>query len=201
MTAINRRLNIVIPINRSDDTVLYVHSTPIMTETFEFYHMVLAKTWSGFVQNGLDPRSAPSVAALILKETAKNTIRSAGYSWADGPDGVGGESGLIAEMLRLTNVVVPDKNQGWSTLPFQMAVSQNLVSDDEKSEVMNLLTFFTVASLMPPRVDRENIILGMARMYELHTTFLNCMEYATSLKTSMRGAASGENQATSSAHA
>lgn len=193
MAAINRKLNLVVPINRADGTVLYVHSTPIKSETFEFYHLVLAKTWSGFVQNGLDPRSAPSVAALILKETARNTVRAPGYSWSEGADGVVGESGLMAEMVRLSNVVVSSKDKGWTTLPFSMALSQGIVDEDEKSEVMNLLTFFTVASSMPPRVDREKIILGMVAMYELQTTLLNCMEFATSLKTLIPAETSGEN--------
>jgi len=193
MAVINRQLNLVIPITRADGSTVYVHSTSIRPETFEFYHLVLAKTWSGFVQNGLDPRSAPSVAALVLKDTAKATPRGIGVNWWDGSDGVGGESGLLAEMTRLSNVVAPSPDKGWSNVPLQAALDQNMIEADEKAEVMNLLTFFIVASLMPPRVDRENIVRGMASMYELQTTYLNCMEYANSLKTSTQEESSGKN--------
>lgn len=192
MAVINRQLNLVIPINRADGTTIYVHSTPIRSETFEFYHLVMAKTWSGFIQNGLDPRSAPSVAALVLKETAKATARSIGVSWWDGPDGVGGESGLLAEMTRLSNVIAPSPDKGWASVPLKAALDQNMIEAEEKAEVMNLLSFFIVASLMPPRVDRENIIRGMASMYELQTTYLKCMEYASSLKTSTPEGDSGK---------
>ena len=92
MLTINRKLNLVLPLQRGDDTVLYVHSTPIRPETFEKYYLVLAKTWASLTQNGLDPRSGPSVAALVLKEVAETTMRAPGVTWWDGPDGVGGDA-------------------------------------------------------------------------------------------------------------
>ena len=193
MAAINRQLNLVIPIAREDGTTVYIHSTPIRPETFEFYHMVLAKTWSGFIQNGLDPRSAPSVAALILKDTAKSTARSLGHNWWDGQDGVGGESGLLAEITRLSNVIHSTKESGWSPIPLHIALSENLIDAEEKAEVMNLLTFFTVASVMPPRPDRKAMVEGMASINELQTTLFNSTEYANSLKMSTPADAIGES--------
>lgn len=180
---IDKKLNIVLPIVRGDKTVLYVHSEPIRREAFEVYHLVLAKTFSAFAQNGLDPRSGPSVAALILKDVAKTTIRYPGMDWWEGNDGVGGPAGLLAEITRLSNAVVASNDQGWTTLPLETALNQGLISDDEKAEVMNLLAFFTVVSVTAPRVDRTKLVLGMATMYELQTTSLNSTEFATSLKT------------------
>lgn len=181
---VDKRLNLVVPIIRGDETTLYIHSTPIRPETFDTYHLVLAKTFSSFAQNGLDPRSGPSVAAMILKDVAKATPRAPGVDWWDGPDGVGGEGGLLAEITRLSNAVVPTKDKGWSTLPLQSALDQKLIDDEEKSEVMNLLVFFTVVSLVAPRVDRARLVRGMAAIYELQTTFSNSTEYAVSLRTS-----------------
>ena len=193
MTTINRKLNLVVPIMRDDETVLYVHSTPLMPETFEKYHLVLAKAWSMFAQNGLDPRSGPSVAAFILRDVAQQTARAPGLDWWEGPDGVGGEGGLMAEMRRLTNVIAPSKERGWGSVPLETALDQKLLSDEEKSEVLNLLTFFTVASLVPPRVDREKLVKGMAAIYELQTTYSNVMDFITSLKTSTTDDSTGEN--------
>jgi len=193
MAAINRHLNIVIPILRGDDTTLYIHAAPIRQETFEMYHLVLAKTFSSFAQNGLDPRSGPSVAALILRDVAQATSRSLGMNWWEGTDGVGGDSGLLAEIRRLSNAVVPNKDNGWSTVPLQVALDQNLITEEERSEVANLLTFFTVVSLVAPRVDRERLVRGMAAIYELLTTFSNSTEFATSLKTSTTADIIGES--------
>lgn len=190
---IDKKLNLVCPIVRGDKTTLYIHSEPIRKETFEQYHLVLAKTFSAFAQNGLDPRSGPSVAGLILNDVAKATPRTPGVDWWEGPDGVGGQSGLIAEMLRLSNAIVPSIDNGWTTLPLQTALSQNLISEEEKSEVLNLLAFFTVVSVTAPRVDRKNLIEGMAVIYELQTTSSNSTEYATSLKTLTVAVPTGEN--------
>ena len=162
---------------------MYVHSTPIRMETFKMYHMVLAKTFSSFAQNGLDPRSGPSVAALILEDVAKNTYRSPGVDWWTGLDGVGGEGGLLAEIVRLSNAIVATKDAGWRTVPLQNAMNQNLRDEEEKSEVANLLTFFTVVSLVAPRVDRGRLVRGMAAIYELQTTYSNSTEFVTSLRT------------------
>ena len=86
MTTINRHLNIVIPIVRADETKLYIHATPIRPETFEMYHLVMAKTFSAFAHNGLDPMSGPSVAAMILRDVAKSTMRAPGVDWWEGND-------------------------------------------------------------------------------------------------------------------
>lgn len=189
---IDKKLNLVVPIIRADETRLYVHSTPIKPETFEQYHLVLAKTFSSFAQNGLDPRSGPSVAAMILKDVAIATPRAPGLSWWDGPDGVGGEGGLLAEVMRLSNAVVTSKDNGWTTIPLKTALDQKLIDEEEKSEVLNLLTFFTVVSLVAPRVDRARLVRGMAAIYELQTTFSNSTEFATFLRTSMAAETTGE---------
>lgn len=192
--AINRQLNLVVPLDRPDGTTLYVHSSPLGQPTFEVYFMVLAKTFSALAQNGLDPRSGPSVAALILKETAQNTARMPGQNWWDGHDGVGGPSGLLAEMVRLSNVCVPSPDGGgWTTMPLQQAFDRKTVDEEEKQEVLNLLTFFTVASRIAPRVDREKLIQGMSVIYELRTTYSNATDYATSLRTAKTEESSGES--------
>ena len=155
--------------------------------------MVLAKTWSAFLQNSLDPRTAPSVAALVLKETAKTTTRYPGVNWWDGSDGVGGESGLLAELTRLSNVIAPSGESGWSTITLRDAIDKTIITAEEKAEVLSLLTFFTVASQMPPKPDRKTIIQGMAAIYELQLILSNSTEFANSLKMSKTDENIGEN--------
>jgi len=182
---IDKQLNLVIPILRGDQTQLYVHSTPIRPETFETYYLVLSKTWSAIMANGLDARSAPSMAALMLKDVAKNTPRAPGVSWFDGPDGVGGEAGLLAEMARLSNAIVPTPDKGWTTLPLQAALDQKLVSDEEAAEVSSQVAFFILcSSRAAPRVDRDRLVRGQCAIYESQTTYYNATEFANSLKTS-----------------
>jgi len=194
--AISRQLNLVIPITRDDGTTIYVHSSPVSAAVFEVYYLVLAKTFSELAKNGLDPRSGPSVAGLVLKQVAQETMRGAGVSWWDGADGVGGSAGLIAEMVRLSNVITPDpQTGGWATLPLQVALDRGLIGDDERAEVISLLTFFTVSWRVAPRVDRERLVLGMVVIYELQSSHLSVTDFANSLKIANQDAPIGENKA------
>lgn len=191
MVVVDKRLNLVIPIVRDDETRLYIHATPLRPETFEVYHLVLAKTFSAFALNGLDPRSGPSVAALILKDVAKATMRGPDQTWWDGSDGVGGEAGLMAEIRRLSNAVVATPDKGWTTLPLALALTQGLLSAEEAAEVDSLLAFFTVVSLVAPRADRARLVRGEAVVHDLLTTLSDCTAFAASLRTSTPAANTG----------
>ena len=188
---IDRKLNLVIPIERGDNTTLWVYATPVRKEIFERYYLVLAKTFSMLSRNGLDPRSGPSVAALVLRDTAQATARDVEANWWDGDDGVGGKTGLLAEIVRLCNCLV-GTSDGWQTVPLQDALDKGLISDDEKAEVMNHLAFFTVSSLVAPKADREILVNGMAAIYRLETTFLSFTEWTNFCKTRTQDANTGE---------
>ena len=188
---IDRKLNLVIPIERGDGTKLWVHATPIRRELFEKYYLVLAKTFSTLSHNGLDPRSGPTVAALVLRDVATATARDIDSNWWDGDEGVGGKTGLLAEVVRLCNCLVGTQD-GWKTTPLQDALDSGLISGDEKSEVMNLLTFFTVSSLVAPKQDRPILVNGMVVIYRLESTFLGFTEWTNSCKTRTQDANTGE---------
>lgn len=190
---IDRKLNLVIPIEREDGTKLWVHSTPVLKPTFEMYYLVLAKTFSAFAQNGLDPRSAPSVAALIMKDVARTTGRG-DTNWWEGDDGIGGKAGLLAEMVRLSNCLVSTPDSGFQQIPLQSALDNKTITDEDKTEVMNQLVFFTVASLVAPKEDRPILIHGMASIYNLDCTSLNFTEWAASFKIQMQKENIGEKE-------
>ena len=60
---INRKLNLVIPIERADGSQIFTHSTPISAEVFDKYFLVIAKTFSAIYSEGLGPLGGPRVAA------------------------------------------------------------------------------------------------------------------------------------------
>lgn len=191
---INKQLNLVIPLDRPDGTKVYVHSTPIMQETFEAYHLILAKTFASFEGNRLGAVAAPGIAALLMKEIAKNTSRSAGVSWWEGVDGV--ENGLFKEIRRLSNVITPT-DDGWTTVPLDIALDQQLIDDEERGEVMNQVAFFIVVSTpVVPRGDRKTLVMGGATIFDALTTSLNCTEYANFLRTQRAPGSTGENDKT-----
>ncbi len=171
---IDRKLNLVVPVDRHSGK-LYVHSTPISSETFETYALVLAKTFSSIYSEGLGSIAGPRVAAIQLKRIALSIDE-----W-EGPEGV--ENGLLQEIIRLSNVVVPDE-KGWQTLPLHDALSKDLIEGDDFSEVMNALVFFTLVSSMHRRNQIATILKGIGPLWDTQTTSLSSTEFAASLTTS-----------------
>src|SRR3954465_11092498 len=92
---IDKRLNLVIPIETSIGTV-FVHSCPIRREIFEKYFLIISKTFAAIYSEGLNVIAGPRVALMMLKQIAINA-----NAW-EGNDGV--ESGLLNEIRRITNV-------------------------------------------------------------------------------------------------
>ncbi|MFZ1011187.1 MAG: hypothetical protein WAN65_30390 [Candidatus Sulfotelmatobacter sp.] len=185
---IDRKLNLVIPLTR-DTGEIYVHSTPISRPTFEMFFKVIAQTYGAMMAQNYTAFSAPKIAALLLKDKAIEM-----RAW-DGPNGV--EAGLIAEIHRLTNIVMPGPN-GWMTLPYQDAIQQNKLDDDELTEVENILVFFILVSAMVRRAEMEPMLSILSTLWAVQTTSSNCTEFARSLPTSTKAETSGEKATPSS---
>ena len=117
---IDAKLNIVIEVETADGSV-FVHSTPLSRDVFERYFLVIGQTFAELVGKGLSLLSGPRVAALLLKDVAQR-----GRVW-DGPGGVA--NGLMAEVRRLSNVIMPGP-AGWRTVPLQDAIDKQLLSED-----------------------------------------------------------------------
>ena len=183
---LDKKLNLVIPLEREGEKA-YIHSMPISFDTFELFSVVLTKTFSRLMSEGLNFVGGPGVAAVILEETAERTYRRQNpetgdrETWLDGPDGV--KNGLFGEMTRLSNYIFYE-NGSWNQIPFEAAINRNLLEREEIFEVKNQLTFFTVCSHAPPRGDRRGLIEGGASLFGSLTTLSSCTEYLASLSTS-----------------
>lgn len=173
---IDKKLNLVVPIEREDGSILYVHSTPLRHEVFEKYCLIIGQTFSAIYTGGLNISSGPRLAAMLLKQ-----IAVAGELW-DGDEGV--ERGLVAEIIRVSNVLVLTADRGWATVPMYDAIKQELLSEDELSEAQGAITFFIVASAMHTRQQLGSVLSSFTRLWSLLTTPLTVTEYASSLKTS-----------------
>lgn len=192
---IDRKLNLVIPIER-DDGPLYIFSMPVDRLVFERYFLVISKTFSRVYQENLGFLGGPRVCALMLKEVAQNTPRSdrSGSLW-DGPDGV--ENGLVAEIRRLTNVLAPTDG-GWRQIPYEDALKRDMLTEDEVSEVEGAITFFIVNWCMHKKAVAEAILQSAAGMWGLEVTSSSITEYRSSLTISTPPEPSGEKEALSS---
>lgn len=162
---------------------IYVHSMPISREVFESYYLVISKTFSAIYSHGLHAAAGPRVASMLLKSIA---IESGVW---EGSAGV--ENGLMNEIRRLTNVVMPGES-GWVTMPFDTVLKRDILDADDISEIENALVFFTVASAMHKKADRASILAGAGKMWDWQIESSNCTEYAKSLPTSSEIENTGE---------
>ena len=185
---VDRRLNLVIPIEEGDSS-LYVHAVPLSREVFERFFLVLSKTFTFIYTQGLNVVSGPRVAALTLRKIAETD-----GVW-EGETGV--ERGLMGEIKRLTNVICMT-DQGWQPIPFEMAVKQGKLDSEIASEVENVIVFFMVASAVHLRTELPEIYNLLGGLCHALVTSSNCTEYAASLPTSMPAASSGAKATPSS---
>jgi hypothetical protein len=185
---ISKELYLVVPVVAEDGNTIYVHGTPISRAVFETNYLVLARTFTALYSQGLGELSGPRVAAMVLRDVAKDL-----GTW-EGQTGV--EKGLMAEIKRLANVIVPGRADG--AVPLVDAISQGLLDEDDASEVENALVYFTVASRMHKKTDREALLRGAATLWHAQISSLRCTEYSASLQTSTVTESSGETVAASS---
>jgi hypothetical protein len=195
---INKSLNLVISVEREDET-LYVHAMPIAYEVFQKYYLVLGKTFASLGQQGLTSIAGPRVTMMLMEDIAKSTARAGVEnvsSWWEGPDGI--EKGLKAEMVRLSNILTPTPQKGWAVGPLDQALKSGFLSAEEAGDVLNQLGFFTACSAAP-RADRALLVRQSARLFNGSTTSLNCTDYAASLTISTQDESSGEKEAAAQA--
>ena len=98
----------------------------------------------------------------------------------------------MAEIYRLTNVMVLGEN-GWETIPFNVARQRNLLDGDTASEVENALVYFTCASSIHLKAELSVALEGLSTLWGAQTTSLNATEYMNSLPTSIEEENTGEN--------
>lgn len=190
---IDRRLNLVQPV-ATDAGTLYLHSVPISRVVWENYYLMLSKTYAALMSEGLNIIAGPPIAKMMLREIAITSKR-----W-DGPDGV--EKGLLAEIRRLTNVLVPT-DAGWQTLPFDEVLRRDLIDEDALADAEGAMVFFTCVSAVlrgPTSKEKLTILIGgIESVWGVQTTPLDVTAFGSSLPTSMSAATSAPTPKPSSA--
>ena len=188
MTKLDRKLNIVIPVELDDGSTVHVHSEPINRAIFETYFDIMGRVFTQVYMGGYGHVTGPRVAKLLLRKTAV-----AAGAW-DGPAGV---QNLINEINRMTNVIVCGLT-GWTTLPYEDAIRQKLFNEDDQSEIENAIVFFILASAIHRKAELRPILDQALPMWGGSVTPLNCTEYAASLPISTLGANTGAKAKASS---
>ena len=184
---IDRKLNLVIPVENGDQTS-YVHSTPISRQVFEANFEAIGRTFSRIYGGGYGLMAGPRIAAMMLRKVAEDfggddpTARAASLALV--------ESSLMNEVRRLSNWVAVGPS-GWASIPYQEAVDKKLISEDDAAEVENALVFFTVASSMHKKSELPIILAGASKIWGARIELSNSTAFAASLRTSTEAASSG----------
>jgi hypothetical protein len=187
---LDRRLNLVIEVEREHGPI-HVHAAPIGREVFERYYKPIARAHTDIFAGGYTAFSGPRIAKLLLADAAR------AFGMLDGEDGV--ERGLMAEIRRLTNVIMPGPS-GWTTLPFEDAKARQLLDEDELAEVENTLVFFILISAISLKSELKIKLAILSAIWKTHDTSLNCTEYASSLPTSTATENTGEKAHAAAVH-
>jgi hypothetical protein len=183
---IDRRLNLVIPIEREDEPTIYVHSMPLSREVFERYFLVISKAFSAIYAEGLSIIAGPRIAAMLIRKIAED---------AGVLDDV--TQGLLMEIKRLTNVMALTP-EGWTMTPLQNAEDRGLLDEDEVSEVEGVICFFMLASAMHKKAELRGILEKAASLWGAELSSLSAMEHVKSLPTLTPAAVHGKRVKVSS---
>jgi len=183
---INRDLNLVIPL-KLEEGEFFIHSTPISSETFRQYFLVLSKVLNQIHAEGLHvvgPRIASMLLQRIAEEGDPENIPSGWLGNADSWSGrFGVKNGLFNEIRRLSNVIMPTEN-GWQSVPLYDVIKQELIPQQKIEEVESLIVFFTCVWHIHSREEMEKFLVLSEKAWNTRTSSLTCTEYLDSLPTS-----------------
>lgn len=181
---INRQLNLVITL---DDG--FIHCTPISREVFERYFKIIGRAFKEMMEQ-FGATAGPRLAYLTLKSVAE-----ASNDWDDV------RSGLINEMVRLSNVLQKTSDAGWKMVPLDSLLTRGEIDADSISEILGELTFFTCVSKMN-KPDAALAILGAAcNIWGSQISSSDCTGFMNSLATLTVLENTGGTATTSSASA
>jgi hypothetical protein len=167
---INRKLNLVIPIEEDGVVKAWIHSSPISREVFESNYLLLVRTLSDLYGNGVGPVMAVRVAKLGLRDTAKRINEEQDIS-----------INIINEIHRLTMIIMPNTSGKWESLPYDVVKNRKLLDEDSLAEVENALVYFTVASAIHLKNELPTVYQGLYQIWNAQTISLNVTEYTNSL--------------------
>lgn len=191
---IDKRLNLVFPIEHAELGTIYVHSMPIARDVFERHFLILSQTTASIFGAGLGIVAGPSVAALMLRKIAEDAKLPDGSTAWEGPGGI--KNTLMAEIIRLSNVVMPSpEGGGWITLPLIEALRRGILSAQEAREAEDIVVFFTCVSSVLRQKQAQPLLKAAGGLWSFTTTLLSCTEFSASLPTSTVDASSGAKAA------
>jgi hypothetical protein len=191
---INEAMNLVVPVVSDDAGVkVWAYHTPISRQVFETNYRVLAATKASLMSKGgiymMD--SGPRIAALTLLDEGMRDAEARGRVDKDGRVIDEATPALMAEIRRLTMVLVPTAG-GWDLLPIESAVAAGKIDAEDQAETESAIVFFTCICALASKAERKKQASSTASLLTGSITSLSPMEFADSLPNSMKAAPSAQ---------
>jgi hypothetical protein len=145
---IDRKLNIVLELELEDGRPAHVHSVPVDDRVCEAHYMLISTAMTQLYRKlGANPAAVSRICYFKLRDLI-----------AEDPDFKGAEQSFLQEIWRLTNVSIPGE-RGWEMVPFYECLQDGnpYLSRRDVTEVQNYICFFTAASWLHPRHEREGL--------------------------------------------
>ncbi|MEG2265234.1 MAG: hypothetical protein RSC68_12965 [Acinetobacter sp.] len=169
---IDKKLNFVSTITRDDGSIVYLHVVPFPYEIVEQNCVLLGNLFNNFFTL-VGSTGAPRVAAMMLRNALKSRYED------DAPKG----PTIVDDIQRLTTVIWKD-NGVWKPVTLDVALRQEIITEDEYREIEGEIVFFMVSSA----IQKANLIaptVGSAlQMYSGQLVSLSATAYRDSLPTS-----------------
>ena len=172
---IDKNLHIVIPVDCGEGKKVFVHSTPVSTDTFDTFFEEISVAMARLMEGGFGPYMAGN-AHHMLRKVAKEKGTWETAEGAPGPVQVG----LVNEIHRLTNVCVPTSHGG-DLYQLDDAVKRKLITEEDLRPIEGNITFFTLAWRAHPPTIRRTIAEGGILMWGARIESLSCSEFLRSL--------------------
>jgi hypothetical protein len=162
---------------------VWAYHSPISREVFEANYRIIAAAKRAIQVDGGYDGDAPLIAGLALRDAAKLDAMKYGVD----EDGNTADVALMAEIQLRTHVLVPGA-RGYELLPAEVAISTKRIDEDEWAEAESAICFFTVASSILKRADKERISNVLARALRGSITSSTPTAFRDSLPTSTAAA-------------
>ena len=180
---VNSDLKLVFPVKYADEPdetgkaipLVWAYHIPIDRDIFELNFELISKTYVKLFGNKSDYSVgiALKIAKLTLAKIGKEEAASLGVK-------LNPADALFGELMRLTTILAPT-SAGYSEIPVPTAISTKVIDDEEWSEALSALIFFTCPYALAARAEKIDTAQSFASMLQGSTTSLTPSEWLASL--------------------
>jgi hypothetical protein len=173
-------LNLALPVGDG----LTAYHVPISRAIYETHYSVINAVKAALSRKGIHYQmgSGPRIANLVLKDEGEKDAAERNSFDAKGNVIDDRTPALLAELKRLTTILVPGTN-GYDVLPVDVAISQGKIDDEDWNELEANLVFFTCHAMTTRKATRSSIATATASVLDGSITSLGPMDHAASLRT------------------